>query len=118
MSFVLNKGTLEYDIALLELDVSLPTLKPGIAKAFLPLDDNKERWPPMNELCTFVGWGCRGKGQGPSEKAQVISLKVIPNQICSLMYRYEAGLNVNNEFCAGFYQSNAGICPVSVSFYK
>ncbi|TPP67318.1 Subfamily S1A unassigned peptidase (S01 family) [Fasciola gigantica] len=102
---------LEYDIALLKLLTPLPSMEPGIAKAYLPIDGNSDKWPPEDALCTFVGWGCRVKDKGPSEKAQVVALKVTPHFICSLMYQHAAGLNAEHEFCAGFYQSNVGICP-------
>ncbi|VDP71620.1 unnamed protein product [Echinostoma caproni] len=98
---------------ILECVLSSPLAEsnPGVARAFLPEGGSTDQWPPVNTLCTFVGWGCLEKGYGPSAKAQVVALKVMPHWICSAMYQHAAGLNVDHEFCAGFYESNVGICP-------
>ncbi|CAL8103583.1 unnamed protein product [Calicophoron daubneyi] len=101
---------LEYDIAVVRLAEDLPMEYGKIAAVKLPPSKDAQIWPPPHSACTFVGWGCKSKGAGPSPQAQVISLNVLPNTVCSSMYNNAAGLNDEHEFCAGYYKSDIGIC--------
>ncbi|KER21057.1 hypothetical protein T265_15173 [Opisthorchis viverrini] len=101
---------LEYDIALVKLRAALPIDGKKLAAAKLPAGLTTGDWPPVGTQCTFVGWGCQKYQGEPTANLQVVALRVVSHDACTEMYNHGAGLNEHHEFCAGYYQSNVGIC--------
>jgi secreted trypsin-like serine protease len=104
-------GVLENDIALVKLKEKLPlSITSGIESIPLPggLDT---LWPPQDDSCTVVGWGCTVVDGNVVKIARHTSLKVISPQTCREYYRSNINLTEKIEFCAGSFYTGVGICP-------
>ncbi|KAL3312812.1 hypothetical protein Ciccas_008592 [Cichlidogyrus casuarinus] len=67
--------------------------------------------PKVGTVCEMIGWGCRYMGGPAVELASMAKLQIVSHDQCNEWYRNGAGLSRINEFCAGFYKKNIGVCP-------
>ncbi len=108
-------GSLEYDIAMVKMDRSLPLGDyPLMLKVKLPPSQVYFLGrPSAGQRCYLMGWGCIKAGGRPASHGRYARFDVMKNSDCSRIYHHAAGLNANHEFCAGYYNQSIGICPVS-----
>ncbi|VDP82760.1 unnamed protein product [Echinostoma caproni] len=112
-------GTLEYDLALLQLKEE-PVLRKikNIGLIALPDRSVGSIWPHTNQTCLSVGWGCSFADGPPTMRIQSVELPVLDPETCRNMYSAYINLTTSHEFCAGYHMGNKGICPVSVHFSR
>ncbi|KAA0194858.1 Subfamily S1A unassigned peptidase S01 family [Fasciolopsis buskii] len=105
-------GTLEYDLALLQLKEE-PILRKikNIGLIALPSKAVGQLWPHTNQTCLSVGWGCSFADGPPTMKIQSVELPVLDPETCRNMYSAYINLTIDHEFCAGYHMGNKGICP-------
>ncbi|KAA3679340.1 uncharacterized protein DEA37_0007460 [Paragonimus westermani] len=108
--FTFQLGIPEYDIALMKIKGRIPYIWKRSVPALLPMSKHSRRWPLERMQCTIVGWGCTSVGGETVETASVAELTVVPAHNCSGTYE---DVNETHEFCAGYYNSGVGICPVN-----
>lgn len=63
-------------------------------------------------MCKVIGWGCK-QFEGPiMDEPHYVNLPVLNSDYCRKIYRTDINLTDNQEFCAGYYDKNKGICAV------
>ncbi|XP_060063938.1 transmembrane protease serine 6-like [Ylistrum balloti] len=97
------------DIALVRLEEPVPSGPhfSRISSINLPNYANFS-FPAVGTHCTMKGWGCTSGGGLVSNHAHSVVLPVFDSASCSILRRAS---NNHNRICAGFDNSNRGICP-------
>ncbi|OWF43869.1 chymotrypsin-like elastase family member 2A [Mizuhopecten yessoensis] len=97
------------DIALVRIEEPVPSGRQfsRIMSINLPTYANYS-FPAVGMACTMKGWGCTSGGGLVSNRANSIVLPVYDNAHCSILQRAS---NKHNRICAGYVNSNMGICP-------
>ncbi|XP_033756028.1 transmembrane protease serine 9-like [Pecten maximus] len=97
------------DIALVRLEEPVPSGRQfsRILRINLPTFGNFS-FPAVGSRCTMKGWGCTTGGGLVSNHAHSAVLPVFDTASCSILRRASDNYN---RICAGFINSNVGICP-------
>ncbi|KAL5967766.1 Transmembrane protease serine 2 [Taenia solium] len=106
------EGFLENDIALLKLKehVLVHRMK---SLDVLTLPDPHivgKMWPKTGQNCSAVGWGSACINCPPEMYMKVVNMPIIGPEKCRGMYKVSINLTESNEFCAGYFKRNIGIC--------
>ncbi len=96
-----NRGTLDSDIALIELTEAIQYNNDTITPVCLPTGP-----PPVGEICTTTGWGWTLR-TGDRTHLNELHAPIISNAVCRSQ-RYWGNNITPNKVCAGY--SRHGIC--------
>ncbi|KAF6774716.1 hypothetical protein AHF37_06154 [Paragonimus kellicotti] len=98
------------DIALIKVRNPIPIDGTFIAIASLPPAGNGDNIPEAGSVNYVVGWGCMQVGGSVVDRAQVIELRINPQEECANAFGGDL-INDVTRFCAGYFQQNRGVCP-------
>ncbi|KAM7537189.1 hypothetical protein Aperf_G00000062339 [Anoplocephala perfoliata] len=107
-----HEPTLEYDVALLKVrEYIQPSSLKEVEILRLPYPAIVgPNWPPPNQMCTALGWGCSCLGCLPEMNLKAVHLPVISASDCRNIFRVPINLTESTEFCAGYVNGSKGIC--------
>ncbi|KAF5395319.1 hypothetical protein PHET_12399 [Paragonimus heterotremus] len=100
------------DIALIRVRSQIPIDGTFITIARLPPAGSGNNIPGAGSINYVVGWGCMQVGGNVVNIAQMIQLRTKTQRKCANSYGYDL-MNDVTRFCAGYFDQNRGVCPVS-----